>query len=572
MATTNNIFDKTSLQSALTAFFQQNPPTCPAVLNKYVAATVWNGKPYWTTHVRSSRFQETLEKGILYRPQIVNSICDEIETALNKNVRSGIIVKGPQGVGKSHSLVNTVLKLESTKNYLVTFVPDCDSWVHEIFLIEQICKSFSSSPSELGISFHSGYDYEYLYFVLVEAIDEHLTSLNKKWVFVFDQINRIFLRFKDINDVSGLPFPYRAMKSVLKAGRITSVISASANNEIAYEDQHEGFDEYQHGTNMTNDELRLALGDLTEGVLQDVQDNTDGVPLYALLYVDKGVKFQASINTAVLNSLQHLRPKDQYHVWEWEIVVRAILSSLLLLKSGAEKYDKKFMIRESANEEGTEWRYRPLFPAVQAAYRTHLWKELMAYVEENEVSLLDVCRDPETTNDTRGRLFETIVIRRCQSRQGKIQVGDNEVTIQQSATRFNGKLLPKLTKEGTRDGIFIPNDPNFPAIDLVWKCGGIVLGVQCHVNQHKDVAAYFWGLCNKANWLKNFDEVHLLYLSPESAVADLVDNRVAQRTYSGRQTQSIIESGNNKPIYLRSISRESVTSLADIAWPHHCSL
>jgi hypothetical protein len=38
------------------------------------------------------------------------------------------MVKGTEGMGKSHTLVNTVLKLQSTGEYLVTFIPDCERW------------------------------------------------------------------------------------------------------------------------------------------------------------------------------------------------------------------------------------------------------------------------------------------------------------------------------------------------------------------------------------------------------------------------------------------------------------
>ena len=68
--------------------------------------------PYWVDSVRPERFKGTLQSGFLYRPAIVNGLCSRIQDALNSSVREGVMVKGPHGVGKSHSLVNTVLKFD----------------------------------------------------------------------------------------------------------------------------------------------------------------------------------------------------------------------------------------------------------------------------------------------------------------------------------------------------------------------------------------------------------------------------------------------------------------------------
>ncbi len=48
----------------------------------------------------------------------------EVMEALNDPAPCGIMVKGPQGIGKSHTLVNLVRKLLYGTNgkYLVTFI------------------------------------------------------------------------------------------------------------------------------------------------------------------------------------------------------------------------------------------------------------------------------------------------------------------------------------------------------------------------------------------------------------------------------------------------------------------
>lgn len=72
------------------------------------------------------RFEGSSEKGILYRPVIVDELVVKVERVLNKDRRSGIMIKGPEGIGKSHSLVNLVRKLQYGSNgkYLVTFIQD----------------------------------------------------------------------------------------------------------------------------------------------------------------------------------------------------------------------------------------------------------------------------------------------------------------------------------------------------------------------------------------------------------------------------------------------------------------
>ena len=246
--------DKKALELAVAGFFQHNhnsmPLQCPENrAERYSVREAFGGTmPYWVDEVRGARFAETLTSGILYRPQIVNEICHQIENALNSPVKEGVMIKGPQGIGKSHSLVNTVLKLQSTGAFLVTFLPDCDSWETTTYLVNAICASFGTSPGQLGIEGLrlSAEDLE----ALMGTIDIQLASLGKKWVFVFDQINKLFVKAinHEAKNASGLAFPFNMITQVRKRGRITSVISASANNEMAYKEHHEGFAEYIHSS------------------------------------------------------------------------------------------------------------------------------------------------------------------------------------------------------------------------------------------------------------------------------------------------------------------------------------
>ena len=204
--------DSDALTGALEAFFQRPLLQRPVGTSmKYGVDTAFGEAPYWVGAVRSARFKSTLVGGILYRPQIVDEIHTRIVDCLQKPVTFGIMVKGPQGIGKSHSLVNTVLKLQSTNEYLVTFIPDCANWDTADYLLEQICASFGSTPDALRIPQRPAYqDYEPFLGFIIKEIDRQLQLLGKKWVFVFDQINNLFVKpmNKDAKDATGLAFPF----------------------------------------------------------------------------------------------------------------------------------------------------------------------------------------------------------------------------------------------------------------------------------------------------------------------------------------------------------------------------
>lgn len=571
--------DQDALSKALISFFARKQEGMQCSLSDEVSVYTADENQYWAGHVRTERFADTLQpNGMLYRPTIVNEICSRIDTILDSKVKQGLMVKGPQGIGKSHSLVNVVRKLESTGYYLVTFFPDCDSWSTAFFFIQQVCYSFGMMQHEMnnmGIRRVESSQYEDMVEDLIERIDSILAEMDKKWVFIFDQINRLFVR--PVNrvaaDVGSLSFPHNLVTRVRKKGRITSVIAASANNEMAYKEHHEGFVEYNHRTDMIEHELRLLFEGkgINDMNVRKVIDSSGGVPLYAMMYARNPQTFQDEVNDSVSFSLDRLRPSNEFQIHEWTLVRDSIFSSIFGTTSSSKKYDKKFLVREQANEAGTVWRYKALFPAVLAAYRQHLWNDLIKYVEENEVHFLEVCRSHNTTNDTRGRLFEAIVIRRCQSHGVTIVEGREDKNVGPCSFGFAGNVLPEIAST-SRDCIHIPYDPNFPAVDLILKIGRSVFGVQVHVGVHPDVAPSFFGLCRTARWFENFDTVNLVYLAPEDDVTDLVRGLVEPPVYAGTKTRSFTDDTAQYRIHRRAISKDSFQCLRNLVWPSGCSL
>ena len=68
------------------------------------------------------------------------------------------------------------------------------------------------------------------------------------------------------------------------------------------------------------------------------------------------------------------------------------------------------------------------------------------------------------------------------------------------------------------------------------KQGDSVFGIQIHVNPHEDVITTFEGMCKRARWFETFNNIYLVYLSPEQAVKDSEDKLVVPVDHEVRFT------------------------------------
>ncbi|MGH7974254.1 MAG: hypothetical protein ACREBR_01915, partial [bacterium] len=159
-----------------------------------------------------------------------------VNNCFNSPLKKGLFVTGPHGVGKSHTLINLVLKLMSTGNYLVTFLPDCANWHHVGYLVDMICQSFGALLEAIVSD-----EYDDIKPILLQkfinAVDAVLQKKNKQWIFVFDQVNKLFVKpgNERAKDAGSLVFPFHYIELMMKPGRIISVTSASANNEMTFQ-------------------------------------------------------------------------------------------------------------------------------------------------------------------------------------------------------------------------------------------------------------------------------------------------------------------------------------------------
>lgn len=268
---------------------------------------------------------------------------------------------------------------------------------------------------------------------------------------------------------------------------------------------------------MTDDELHTIYPERIDFEKQ----LTGHVPLFVselLTSNETKTVFISNVNASVELSLSTLMAKN---------ILQRDLSSLtnnmcqILLgyafKQKLLLYDKKFFVQKY-DEVLDAWIYQPLSSLAEDATRKFFWKDMMAYIATNEVSLLTVMNDSKTTNDTRGRIFEGLVIQRCMAHGVKVTlpiVGlqQKKLSIDANAFDFHGSTLQHMECALVAKGVFVPINCNFPAVDMIWKSGKCVFGVQIHVSSDK-----FWELCNEVSWFDQY-KVYLLYLSPNDNCA-----------------------------------------------------
>jgi DNA replication protein DnaC len=136
---------KNNLLRALQAHAERDiQPFDQTTARIYTMDFAYEGK----SHFPVDRFKETRTHGVLYRPAIVAAMKRTLNTL---EEGEGLFVRGPEGIGKSHSLVNLVRSLRAD-GHIVTFIPTCQDFVtHADFLIA-LLKSIESSMTAIGVS------------------------------------------------------------------------------------------------------------------------------------------------------------------------------------------------------------------------------------------------------------------------------------------------------------------------------------------------------------------------------------------------------------------------------------
>jgi len=251
-------------------------------------------------------------------------------------------------------------------------------------LFEFICKSLGSNLEKLNITdVDQSNENKILLRKFVESINAKLAMQRRQWVFIFDQINKLFIRFPGITDISALPFPFYYMYLITKRGRITTIISASANNEISHRDRRDGFLNYDHCHSFTDNELLAAFPILTsfdDEVINSIKDTTGKVPLQVQELLSRHEvgaevpnfeEYELAVNYSIKVAVGAL--KDQIKKQEYVKELTQSTCCCLLqvpLKEQPQYYDRKYSVL-SKDVLSKDWYLRPLFPLVSSTYRDY---------------------------------------------------------------------------------------------------------------------------------------------------------------------------------------------------------
>jgi hypothetical protein len=123
---------------------------------------------------------------------------------------------------------------------------------------------------------------------LINSISNCLEGMKKKWVFVFDQINKLFKKGS-----CHASKPYAMITHVIQPGRVASVVSALANNKSSIHREQGIFLPFLHPRSMSETELPIVfkvLKDSSSQLNPILQSLTNSIPLYASLYLSEKYK------------------------------------------------------------------------------------------------------------------------------------------------------------------------------------------------------------------------------------------------------------------------------------------
>ncbi len=168
------------------------------------------------------------------------------------------------------------------------------------------------------------------------------------------------------------------MRQIMKQGRITSILSASANNAIAHHENHSDFVKYHHCLSFHKEEmvctfpLLRSFGD--DEVIESIMAKTGGVPLQVqelLLHQGKEgpktlnfKKYEGAAQDSVETALDDFKWRDQWRDEKlFPEVTQNVCRCLLSVPFEAEPqiYDRRYSVYENGY-------LVPLFPLVSDAY------------------------------------------------------------------------------------------------------------------------------------------------------------------------------------------------------------
>lgn len=490
----------TSLNEALTSWasreLAENPITAATEEHLYALNEVQ--ADWLLPQYRQSRFERATtdpsEARVLYRPLITNEIFDFVQ---NCPPYHGVMVRGPQGIGKSFTLLNLYRRLVS-EGHFVVFLPRTSIASNYFFYAKAIKDSLGVSNLDIApldeVTIHQ----------FIESIVRGLPE-GKKFYFIFDQINEVFSdKSHPGRKISQLGPPHELIDNLRSLG-VVPIISTSANNSTAYKDNHEGFKPWSHPVSMKNEELESLFPDFSCN--DDTFYLTANIPLYVSEYLKSETPetYEKEARNDVKSSLVKLL-NESYEENKIDIRNACAHAVLDLPLQRPRVYDRK-----SSTLVGVDRICKAVFPLVKEVYREFCISEVMELTRQNESALGEACNDPLTPKRAKASMFEVMVIRRLFS----AQLSHSELPPRSEfASYFAGDYIPNMDK----DGLWVPKMDKFPAVDFLWKYGNEIWGVQVHSGtNHVDVLHQFKLMCRKAGLTGK--KIRLIWLSQDPSVS-----------------------------------------------------
>jgi hypothetical protein len=208
-------------------------------------------------------------------------------------------------------------------------------------------------------------------------------------------------------------------------------------------------------------------------------------------------------------------------------IVDAALQCLLhTSKDEPIRFDRKYSVLKTEQDKPGVF-VRALFPLVEEVYRSFFWTQLADCISKDEGNLLTLCRKSETTSDTRGRIFESIVINRLIVK--KVTGSEMNLLLEEADESFRfertGELFEKfhrlkgnsypLCDPSDDNTLYVPMSSNFPAVDAIIHVDKVVIAIQVHTSHsHGRVDNLLNAKAESAGWLDKVNAIILVYLSP----------------------------------------------------------
>jgi hypothetical protein len=328
---------------------------------------------------RQPRFQRATEDpsnpSVLYRPGVVKELFEFVQNCPNYN---GVMVRGPQGIGKSFTLLNLYRRLVS-EGHLVAFLPQTALAVTNSMYAEAIAQGLGFPELDIDVS-----DFDKMRRLVKKTVAG--LPQDKNFYFIFDQINEVFAP-TPTRKMSQLLAPHHLMNDLRTLGCVP-IISASANNLSAYKDNHEGFMAWDHPISMDDTELQALYPNFV--VNGDTCYLTGKVPLQITECenAESTDAYETDTRISVTNSLFKLLDESSNND------TKAIRSACAHTVLGLPMLTPRVFDRKSSTLSRVDNICRPLFPLVKEIYRETCTIEVMELTRQNEDHLGAACHDP----------------------------------------------------------------------------------------------------------------------------------------------------------------------------------